>query len=47
MGTDGALRTESNCRFEVLGVAEVSNHALDFVNLAIESLTHRIDHRML
>ena len=32
---------------EVLGVAEAAGHALDFLNLAIESLTHRVGHRVL
>lgn len=36
-----------NHRFEVLGVAESAVHALDLLNLAIESLTHRGDDRVL
>jgi hypothetical protein len=33
--------------FEVLGVAEAAGHALDLLNLAIESLTHRVGHWVL
>src|SRR6185437_2243149 len=32
---------------EVLDVAETAGHALDLLNLALESLTHRVGHRML
>ena len=38
---------EVNGRLEVLGVAEAAGHALDLLNLAIESLTHRVGHRVL
>ena len=38
---------EVDRRLEVLGVAEAAGHALDLLNLAIESLTHRVGHRVL
>ena len=34
-------------RLEVLGIPEATRHTLDLLNLAVESLTHRIRHRML
>ena len=38
---------EVNGGLEVLGVSEAAGHAFDLLNLAIESLTHRIGHRLL
>src|SRR3990172_3344852 len=32
---------------EILEVPEAAGHALDLLNLAIESLAHRVGHRML
>ena len=33
--------------FEVLNVPEAARHALDLLNFAVESLAHRVGHRML
>ncbi len=38
---------EVDGRLEVLGVTKAARPALDLLNLTIESLTHRICHRML
>ena len=39
MEVDGCL--------EILEVAEAAGHALDLLNLAVESLAHGVGHRML
>src|SRR3972149_8327707 len=38
---------EVDGRLEVLDVPESAGHALDLLNLAVESLAHRVGHRML
>ena len=36
-----------NRRLEMLDVPEAAGHARDLLNLAVESLTHRVGHRMM
>src|SRR3970040_1992546 len=38
---------EVDGRLEILEVSEATGHALDLLNLAVESLAHRVGHRML
>lgn len=38
---------EVDCRLEVFGISKTASHALDFLNLAVEPLTHRFRYRML
>ena len=38
---------EVDRRLEVLGIAETAGPALDLLHLAVESLAHRVGHRML
>ena len=38
---------EVNSRLEIIEVPEAAGHALDLLNLAVESLAHRVGHRML
>ena len=47
MGTDRIPRSEVDRRHEVLGIAEIASHALDLLKLAVESVAHRVGHRML
>lgn len=36
-----------NRSLEMLDIAETAGHARDLLNLAVESLTHRVGHRMM
>lgn len=36
-----------DCCLEMLGIAEAAGHALDRLNLAVESFAHRVGDRML
>ena len=38
---------EVDRRLKILDIAEAAGHALDLLNLAVESFAHRIGHRLL